>query len=66
MHGHDDKRKLRELKRAVKRKGNKHRRHALKRQLKQEPHEAHLAEEDLGGSESRNMNRLDRPVDGSD
>lgn len=66
MHGNDDKRKLRELKRAIKRRGNKHRRHTLKRQLQQDPQAAHLAEEDLGGSESRNMNRLDRPVDGSD
>jgi hypothetical protein len=66
MHGNDDKRKLRELKRAIKRKGNKHRRHTLKRQLQQDPQEAHLAEEDLGGSESRDMNRLDRPVEGSD
>ena len=62
----DDKRKLRELKKAVKRKGKKHRRYALKRQLQQDPQEAHLAEEDLGGSESRNMNRLNRPVDGSE
>ncbi len=66
MTTHDDKRKLRELKRAVKRRGNKHRRHALKRQLQQNPEEAHAAEEDLGGKESRNMNRLGRPVDGTD
>jgi hypothetical protein len=66
MYGNDDKRKLRELKKAIKRKGNKHRRHALKRQLQQDPRQAHLAQEDLGGSESRNMNRLDRPVDGSE
>jgi hypothetical protein len=66
MQGNDEKRKLRELKRAIKRKGNKHRRHTLKRQLRDDPQEAHRAEEDLGGSESRNMNRLNRPVDGSD
>ena len=62
----DDKRQLRNLKRAVKRDGNKHRRHALKRQLAANPEEAHLAKEDLGGSQSKNMNAMDRPVDGSD
>lgn len=60
----DDKRQLRNLKRTVKRSGNKHRRSALKRQLRANPEEAHRAEEDLGGSESKNMNALDRPADG--
>jgi hypothetical protein len=59
----DDKRKLRNLKRAVKRDGNKHRRNTLKRQLRESPAEAHLAEEDFGRSESSSMNGLDRPVD---
>ncbi|HEV3237686.1 MAG TPA: hypothetical protein VGZ25_11900 [Gemmataceae bacterium] len=58
----DDKRKLRILKRTVKRDGNKHRRNALKRQMEKNPEEAHLAEEDLGGSESKGLNALDRPV----
>ena len=66
MSGNDDKRKMRELKKAVKRSGNKHRRNSLKRQLQQNPEEAHLAKEDLGGSESQDFNGLDRPVDGSD
>jgi hypothetical protein len=66
MYGNDDKRKLRNLKKAVKRKGNKHRRNTLKRQLQNAPDEAHRAQEDLGRSESRHMNRLDRPVDGGD
>jgi hypothetical protein len=66
VHANDDKRRLRNLKKAVKRKGNKHRRNTLKRQLQRDPQEAHLAEEDLGGSQSRDMNRLERPVDGSD
>ncbi|MCI0682369.1 MAG: hypothetical protein L0Y71_09710 [Gemmataceae bacterium] len=66
MPNRDDKRKLRILKKAVKRAGNKHRRHSLKRQLQENPDEAHLAEEDLGGNASRNMNALDRPVDGTD
>lgn len=60
----DDKRQLRNLKRTVKRSGNKHRRNALKRQLREKPEEAHNAEEDFGGSESKNMNALDRPLDG--
>jgi hypothetical protein len=62
----DDKRMLRTLKRTIKRDGNKHRRHTFKRQLRQNPEDAHLAEEDLGGRASRAMNGLDRPVDGSD
>ena len=66
MPANDDKRKIRELKQAVKRRGNKHRRLSLKRQLDKDPEEAHLAKEDLGGKESRNFNGLDRPVDGSD
>ncbi len=66
MAAHDDKRKLRQLKKAVKRSGNKHRRHVLKRQLRAAPEDAHAAEEDLGGRESREMNRWGRPVDGSD
>lgn len=64
MTSRDEKRKLRSLKRTVKRSGNKHRRNALKRQLRENPEEAHRAEEDFGGSESRNMNALDRPPDG--
>ena len=59
----DDKRQLRNLKRTVKRSGNKHRRNALKRQLRENPEEAHRAEEDFGGDESKNMNALDRPPD---
>jgi hypothetical protein len=66
MYANDDKRKLRNLKKAVKRKGNKHRRNELKRQLRNDPEDAHLAEEDLGSSKSRDMNAMDRPVDGSD
>lgn len=66
MSAQDDKRQIRNLKRAIKRRGNKHRRHELKDQLREAPDEAHLAEEDLGGRESRRLNGLDRPVDGSD
>jgi len=63
---HDDKRQLRTLKRAIKRAGNKHRRASLKRQLRDNPDEAHRSEEDLGGNESSTLNDMDRPVDGSD
>jgi hypothetical protein len=30
--------------------------------MEKNPEEAHLAEEDLGGSESKGLNALDRPV----
>ena len=61
----DDKRLIRELKRVIKRDGNKHRRAELKRQLRDNPEEAHRAEEDLGGRESKALNGMDRPVDGA-
>ncbi|MBI3409460.1 MAG: hypothetical protein HY040_14050 [Planctomycetes bacterium] len=60
----DDKRKLRELKRAVKRGGNKHRRNALKRQLRDSPEEAHRAEADFGRNVSKDLNAIDRPPSG--
>ncbi len=66
MHANDDKRRLREQKKALKRSGNKHRRYAFKRQLEQNPTEAHIAQEDLGGRDSQGMNGMDRAVDGSD
>jgi hypothetical protein len=62
---HDDKRQMRTLKRAIKRAGNKHRRASLKQQLRRNPDDAHLAEEDLGGNRSETLNAMDRPVDGS-
>ena len=65
MSRQDDKRQLRELKRLIKRGGNKHRRHEFKRQLREDPETAHEAEEDFGGRESRDLNGLDRPVDGT-
>jgi hypothetical protein len=43
-----DKRKLRELKRAVKKRGNKHRRQELKRDLAANPDEASHSEETFG------------------
>lgn len=55
-----DKRKMRELKRALKKRGNKHRRQQLKRNLAENPDEAAHAEEDLGRHRSDTLNGLDR------
>jgi hypothetical protein len=54
-----DKRMMRELKRAIKKRGNKHRRQALKRDLADNPDEAADADEDLGRFRSDRLNRLD-------
>jgi hypothetical protein len=58
-----DKRKMRELKRAVKKRGNKHRRQQLKRDLVLNPEEAAHAEEKLGRHRSEQLNGLDRESD---
>lgn len=58
-----DKRKLRELKRAVKKRGNKHRRQQLKRDLTENPEEAQNSEEKLGRFRSAEWNGLDRDSD---
>ena len=55
-----DKRKLRELKRAIKKRGNKHRRQQLKRDLKENPEGAAESEEKLGRFRSDSFNGLDR------
>ena len=55
-----DKRTLRELKRAVKKRGNKHRRAQLKRDLAENPDEAAHSEEKLGRFSSADYNGLDR------
>jgi hypothetical protein len=54
-----DKRKLRELKRAIKKRGNKTRRAQLKRDLTENPDEAAHSEEDFGRFSSANYNGLD-------
>ena len=54
------KRKMREMKRAIKKRGNKHRRQTLKRQLAENPEEAAHAEESYGRHSSVNLNGLDR------
>ena len=54
-----DKRMLRDLKRALKKRGNKHRRAELKKNLANKPEEAAHAEEDLGRHRSDTLNKLD-------
>jgi len=55
-----DKRMMREVKRAVKKRGNKHRRQELKKSLTDNPEEAAHAEENLGRFRSDALNGLDR------
>ena len=54
-----DKRKLRDLKRTLKKRGNKHRRQELKRDLADNPEEAAHAEENLGRHRSEDLNGID-------
>lgn len=54
-----DKRQMRDLKRALKKRGNKHRRQQLKRDLAENPESAAEAEEDLGRCRSDRLNGLD-------
>ena len=54
-----DKRRMRELKRSLKKRGNKHRRQELKKNLADNPEEAAHAEEDLGRHRSDTLNKLD-------
>jgi hypothetical protein len=54
-----DKRKLREQKRAVKKRGNKHRRQQFARDLRENPEEAPHSEEKFGRHSSANYNGLD-------
>ena len=54
-----DKRQMRDLKRALKKRGNKHRRQQLKRYLAENPEEAAESEEDLGKFRSDRLNGLD-------
>jgi hypothetical protein len=55
------KREMRQLKRDIKRAGNKKRRQTLKRDLAENPEEAHQTEFDFGRDSSRDLNGLDRP-----
>ncbi len=55
-----DKRQMRNLKRAIKRAGNKTRRQALKRNLAENPADAHESEFDFGRDSSAGLNGMDR------
>ena len=55
----DDKRPLRKLKRNIKQAGNKKRRQQLKRDLQENPEEAHLSEPTVGKASSAALNGLD-------
>jgi hypothetical protein len=55
-----DKRQMHELKRAIKRAGNKRRRQQLKRDLADNPDEAHHSEVELTRDSSVWLNGLDR------
>lgn len=55
-----EKRELREQKREVKRRGNKHRRQKLKRDLRENPEEAHLSRASFGRHRSDVLNGIDR------
>lgn len=55
-----EKRKLREHKRAVKKRGNKHRRQELKKNLSENPEEAAHANEELGRHRSADYNGIDK------
>ena len=55
-----DKRKIRELKRAVKKRGNKHRRQQLKRDLVEKPEDAAHSKEKLGRFRSDTLNGIDK------
>ena len=59
MDQHDDKRKLRQLKREIKRAGSKRRRQALKQDLERNPEEAAHSNFDFGRLSSETLNGLD-------
>ena len=54
-----DKKQLRKLKRTVKQAGNKKRRGKLKRELRDNPEEAHWSEPSVGKASSETLNGLD-------
>lgn len=60
MTQHDDKRKLRQLKREIKRAGSKRRRQALKKDLEENPEEAAHSAFDFGRLSSESLNGLDQ------
>lgn len=59
----DDKRLLRNLKRDIKKKGNRRVRRGLQQALRDNPDEAHWDEVDYGKDSSVPLNGLDRPAE---
>jgi hypothetical protein len=57
---HDHKRQLRQLKREIKRAGNKRLRRQLRREVVENPEDAHFAEVSFGRLSSAGLNGLDR------
>jgi hypothetical protein len=55
-----DKRQVRKLKREIKQAGNKKRRQTLKRDLRDNPNEAHWTEPSVGKATSETLNGLDQ------
>jgi hypothetical protein len=55
----DDKRLIRKLKKDIKQAGNKKRRQKLKRDLRDNPEEAHWSEPSVGKATSQPLNGLD-------
>ena len=58
----DRKRELRELKRAIKKAGNRKRRQTLKRDLRDNPEEAAHTEFEFGQDSSTGLNGIDRKI----
>jgi hypothetical protein len=57
---HEDKRRLRQLKRDIKRAGSKRRRQHLKRELVENPEEAPYSAFDFGRTSSHTLNGMDQ------
>ena len=55
-----EKRQVRKLKREIKQAGNRKRRAKLKRDLRDNPQEAHLTEPSVGKASSETLNGLDK------
>jgi hypothetical protein len=60
MMNEKDKKRLRRIKRVVKRSGNKKVRSKIKRDIAQNPEEAHLGDIDYGAYNSKKYNGMDR------
>jgi len=59
MQNRKEKKRLRQIKRDIKRSGNKRVRSQVKRDLEENPEEAHLAQHNFGGYTSEKFNGMD-------